>query len=145
MPPNDCDCLVQNVEALRLLVEHGELAPHLSHTKTVLASFGIHRHLSSGWNPLSEDTRRHHGSSQACLPHVLYLSFEQPKHSRRAVKTPSGRDPRYRPIVERMGARHGRKRGSKIAAIDIGRRLTEAIWYTLTRDSPFAPAGAPNA
>jgi transposase len=55
----------------------------------------------------------------------------------------AGRDPRYRPIVERMRTRHGRKRGSKIAAIEIGRRLTEAIWHMLTNDRPFAPAGAP--
>lgn len=55
----------------------------------------------------------------------------------------AGRDPHYRPIVERMRARHGRKRGSKIAAIEIGRRLTEAIWHMLTHDRPFAPAGAP--
>ncbi len=55
----------------------------------------------------------------------------------------AGRDPRYRPIVERMRARHGRTRGSKIAAIEIGRRLTEAIWHMLTNDQPFAPAGAP--
>jgi transposase len=55
----------------------------------------------------------------------------------------AGRDPRYRPVVERMRARHGRKRGSKIAAIEIGRRLTHAIWHMLTNDQPFAPAGAP--
>ena len=55
----------------------------------------------------------------------------------------AGRDPRYRPIVERMRARHGRKRGSKIAAIEIGRRLSEAIWHMLTNNKPFAPAGAP--
>ncbi len=55
----------------------------------------------------------------------------------------AGRNPRYQPIVERMRARHGRKRGSKIAAIEIGRRLTEAIWHMLTHDRPFAPAGAP--
>jgi transposase len=42
-----------------------------------------------------------------------------------------------------MRARHGRTRGSKIAAIEIGRRLTEAIWHMLTTNQPFAPAGAP--
>jgi transposase len=52
------------------------------------------------------------------------------------------RHPRYRPIGERMRARHGRKRGTKIAAIEIGRRLAEAIWHMLTHDRPFAPAGA---
>jgi transposase len=55
----------------------------------------------------------------------------------------AGRNPCYRPIVERMRARHGRTRGSKIAAIEIGRRLTEAIWHMLSDDQPFAPAGAP--
>jgi transposase len=55
----------------------------------------------------------------------------------------AGRHRRYRPVVERMRARHGRKRGSKIAAVEIGRRLSEAIWYMLTRDRPFAAAGAP--
>jgi transposase len=53
------------------------------------------------------------------------------------------RDPRYSPIRERMRARHGRKRGTKIAAIDVGRRLAEAIWQMLTHDRPFNPAGAP--
>jgi transposase len=55
----------------------------------------------------------------------------------------AGRTPRYRPIVERMRERHGRARGSKIAAIEIGRRLGEAIWHMLTTKQPFAPAGAP--
>jgi transposase len=54
----------------------------------------------------------------------------------------AGRSAYYRPVVERMRARHGRTRGSKIAAIEIGRRLTEAIWHMLTYDRPFAPAGA---
>jgi transposase len=54
----------------------------------------------------------------------------------------AGRHPHYRPIVERMRARHGKKRGSKIAAIEIARRQTEAIWHMLTHDRPFAPAGA---
>jgi transposase len=53
------------------------------------------------------------------------------------------RHPRYRPVAERMHARHGQKRGTKLAAIEIGRRLAEAIWHMLTRNQPFAPAGAP--
>jgi transposase len=54
----------------------------------------------------------------------------------------ASRDRRYRPIVERMRARHGRKRGSKIAAIEIARRQSEAIWHMLTENRPFTPAGA---
>jgi transposase len=55
----------------------------------------------------------------------------------------AGRHPHYQPVVERMRTRHGRKRGSKIAAIEIARRQTEAIWHMLTHNRPFAPAGAP--
>ncbi len=51
--------------------------------------------------------------------------------------------PPYRHVRDRMQQRHGHKRGTKIAAIEIGRRLSEAIWHMLTRTQPFAPAGAP--
>jgi transposase len=68
-------------------------------------------------------------------PHYLRWALIEAAHS-------AGRHPYYRPVVERMRSRHGRKRGSKIAAIEIGRRLTEAIWHMLTYDRPFAPAGA---
>jgi transposase len=52
------------------------------------------------------------------------------------------RHPLYRPILERKRAQLGKKRGTKIAAIDVARKLTEAIWHMLTRNEPFAPAGA---
>jgi transposase len=54
----------------------------------------------------------------------------------------ANRHPCYRPVHERFLARHGRKRGTKLAAVEIGRRLAEAIWHMLTRGQPFAPAGA---
>jgi transposase len=54
----------------------------------------------------------------------------------------ASRHPLYRPILERSRTRHGRKRGTKIAALTIARKLAEAIWYMLTRNQPFAPAGA---
>jgi transposase len=38
--------------------------------------------------------------------------------------------------------RLGRQRGPKVAQIDLSRKLTEAIWHMLTRNQPFAPAGA---
>ena len=50
--------------------------------------------------------------------------------------------PPYRALRDRMQQRHGQTRGSKIAAIEIGRRLSEAIWHMLTTNTPFAPAGA---
>ena len=36
----------------------------------------------------------------------------------------------------------GKQRGAKVAQVDIARRLAEAIWHMLTRNQPFAPAGA---
>ena len=41
-----------------------------------------------------------------------------------------------------MKRRLGRQRGPKVAQIDLSRKLTEAIWHMLTRNQPFAPAGA---
>jgi transposase len=41
-----------------------------------------------------------------------------------------------------MKKRLGRQRGPKVAQIELSRKLTEAIWHMLTRNQPFAPAGA---
>jgi transposase len=54
----------------------------------------------------------------------------------------AGRSSYYRPVLERMRERHGPRRGSALAAVEIARRLTEAIWWMLSRNRPFAPAGA---
>jgi Transposase IS116/IS110/IS902 family len=50
--------------------------------------------------------------------------------------------PLYRERYQRTKGRLGRQRGPKVAQIDLARQLTEAIWYMLTRNQPFAPAGA---
>jgi transposase len=54
----------------------------------------------------------------------------------------AGRHPAYRDLYLRKKAQHPGPRGSKIAAITIARKLAEAIWHMLTRNTPFAPAGA---
>jgi transposase len=54
----------------------------------------------------------------------------------------AARTSHYQPIVTRMRNRHGRRRGSAIASVEIARKLTEAIWWMLTRNQPFAPASA---
>jgi transposase len=54
----------------------------------------------------------------------------------------AARTDQYKPILERMRERHGRRRGSALAAVEIARRLSEAIWWMLSRNRPFAPAGA---
>jgi transposase len=113
---------------------------------TIAAEIGdIHRFPSprkligyTGLTPRVEQSgeRDRRGPLRKNGPNYLRWALIEAAHT-------AGRDPRYRPIVERMRARHGRKRGSKIAAIEIGRRLTEAIWHMLTHDRPFAPASAP--
>jgi transposase len=50
--------------------------------------------------------------------------------------------PLYKERYQRLRRRHGRQRGAKVAQIDLARQLAEAIWYMLTRNQPFAPAGA---
>jgi hypothetical protein len=50
--------------------------------------------------------------------------------------------PHYRERYERTRARLGRQRGPRVAQVDLARRLAEAIWHMLTREQPFAPAGA---
>jgi transposase len=48
----------------------------------------------------------------------------------------------FKERYQRLRRRHGRQRGAKVAQIDLARQLAEAIWYMLTRNQPFAPAGA---
>src|SRR5437588_1804171 len=52
----------------------------------------------------------------------------------------ASRHPLYRD--QHTKQRLGKQRGAKVAQIDLARRLAEAIWHMLTRDQPFAPAGA---
>jgi hypothetical protein len=50
--------------------------------------------------------------------------------------------PLYAERYQHTKRRLGRQRGPKVAQIDLSRKLTEAIWHMLTRNEPFAPAGA---
>jgi transposase len=51
--------------------------------------------------------------------------------------------PLYKERYQHTKRRLGRQRGPKVAQIELSRKLTEAIWHMLTRNQPFAPAGAP--
>ena len=70
--------------------------------------------------------------------------FATPRKLIEAAHT-AARQPAFQTIVVRQRERHGRRRGSAIAAITIARQLAEAIWWMLTRNQPFAPAGAKSA
>lgn len=57
----------------------------------------------------------------------------------------AARLPAYRTRYQTMKHRLGRQRGAKVATVDVARKLTEAIWYMLMRNQPFAPGGATEA
>jgi hypothetical protein len=67
---------------------------------------------------------------------------EVPAVGARRGRRPCQHPPAYRERYQRTKTRLGKQRGAKIAQVDLARRLAEAIWHMLTRDRPFAPAGA---
>lgn len=76
------------------------------------------------------------------------LSKHGPRYLRWALvdaAATASRHPLYAERYQQIKKRTGRQRGSKVAQIDLARRLTEAIWHMLTRHqpfTPFTPAGA---
>ncbi len=54
----------------------------------------------------------------------------------------AGASTHYRELSQRKRAQYPGPRGSKVAAVCVARKLAEAIWHMLTRNQPFAPAGA---
>ena len=54
----------------------------------------------------------------------------------------ASKHPLYRERHQPTKRRLGRQRGPKVAQIDLSRKLAEALWHMLTRNQPFAPAGA---
>ena len=54
----------------------------------------------------------------------------------------ASKHPLYAERYQRNKTRFANQRGAKLAQVDIARRLAEAIWHMLTRNQPFAPAGA---
>jgi transposase len=74
-----------------------------------------------------------------------HLTHAGPRYLRWALMeaaTHACRHPAYRDRYQRTKARLGRQRGAKVAQVDVARRLAEAIWHMLSRNQPFAPAGA---
>jgi transposase len=73
------------------------------------------------------------------------LTKQGPKYLRWALieaSTHASRHPIYRERYQRTKTRLGKQRGPKVAQVDLARRLADAIWHMLTRNQPFAPAGA---
>src|SRR5439155_140184 len=75
------------------------------------------------------------------------LAKHGPKYLRWALVEAAVRastHPVYRERYQRTKTRLGRQRGARVAQVDLARKLAEAIWHMLTRNQPFAPAGATN-
>jgi len=75
------------------------------------------------------------------------ISKQGPKYLRWALieaTMHASRHPAYRDRHQRTKARLGKQRGPRVAQVDTARRLAHAIWHMLTRNQPFAPAGAPS-
>ena len=53
--------------------------------------------------------------------------------------------PCYRDHDQRTKQRLGKQRGARVARVEVAGKLTEAIWYMLTRSQPFAPARPPTS
>jgi len=73
------------------------------------------------------------------------LAKQGPKYLRWALveaAVHASTHPAYRERYQRTKTRLGKQRGAKVAQVDLARRLAEAIWHMLTRNQPFAPAGA---
>jgi transposase len=75
------------------------------------------------------------------------LSKQGPKYLRWALveaAVHASTHPLYRERYQRTKTRLGKQRGARVAQVDLARKLAEAIWHMLTRNQPFAPAGAAN-
>jgi len=75
------------------------------------------------------------------------LVKQGPKYLRWALieaTTQASKHPLYRARYQRTKTRLGKQRGAKVAQVELARRLAEAVWHMLTRNQPFAPAGATN-
>jgi transposase len=66
-----------------------------------------------------------------------YLRWALIEAAQHAAAHPAYRD-RYQTTKRRLG----KQRGAKVAQIELARTLAQAIWHMLTRNQPFAPAGA---
>ena len=53
----------------------------------------------------------------------------------------AARHPVYAERYQRTKKRLGKQQGSKVARVDIARRITTAIYWMLTKQEPFAPQG----
>ena len=72
------------------------------------------------------------------------LAKNGPEHLRWALveaAVHAARHPCYAAHYQQTKKRLGRQRGAKVARVEVARKLSEAIWYMLTRSQPFAPAG----
>jgi hypothetical protein len=99
--------------------------PHIAPGTPVLPRAGMNRRSP---NPISC------AAQASAAPHPCRALVEAATHA--------STHPIYRDRYQRTKTRVGKQRGARVAQVDLARRLAEAIWHMLTRNQPFAPAGA---
>ena len=73
------------------------------------------------------------------------LSKQGPRYLRWALIEATShacRHPAYATRYQQTKQRLGTQRGASVARVQLARTLAHAIWHMLTRNQPFAPAGA---
>jgi transposase len=114
--------------AYTIAAEIGDIARFQSPTKLVGYTGLCPRVYQSGETD-------HRGSLAKCGPRYLrWALIEAAVHG--------ASHPVYQERYQRTARRLGRQRGTKIARVDIARRMAESIWHMLSTNQPFAPAGA---
>jgi transposase len=84
---------------------------------------------------------KHSGNSDLRGP----LSKHGPRYLRWGLMEAAqnaARHPHFSERYQHTKRRLGKQRGAKVAQIELARYLAQAIWHMLTRNQPFAPAGA---
>jgi transposase len=72
------------------------------------------------------------------------LAKNGPSHLRWALieaSTHAAHHEAFRDHYEATKKRLGKQRGARVARVEVARKLTEAIWYMLSRNQAFSPAG----
>ena len=115
--------------AYTIAAEIGDIARFANPTKLVGCTGLCPRVYQSGETD-------HRGSLAKCGPRYLrWALIEAAVHG--------ARHPVYQERYQRTARRLGRQRGTKIARVDIARRMAESIWHMLTTNQPFAPEAPP--
>ena len=118
-------------QAVASQVTHRRRVAH----RTLSGTTACSNHASSRQACVAREPVRGHGPPRPDLqarPQIPALGADE-------AAIHASAHPLYKERYQRTKRRLGRQRGAKVAQIELARKLTEAIWYMLTRNQPFKP------